>query len=452
MVLEARRYSFMVRPASDLYIFSASLMDFLAPNRLHSLLRPESMAWVGNQVAPPSERTIGIGYLALALAGVGLWRAKAQAAFWGVAALFFLLMALGPSPQLGDITWEDIPSTLDTETAPPGWAPYALLNRLVPFMRISRSVSRFALPVQLSVAVMAGLGLAAWLSRYRQRQALGLGALCLLVLLAEYWVAPYPLSPPDTPDYYTQLAATADAGAVLNLPMNYDRPGYLLYQTVHRRPLTVAYISRDDPRTLTERAPVLQHFRHLGPDIVEVDPAQVGLTVLADLGISQVVLDRYKMPGGLEREYTSELAAAIFAGQAPVFEDERLTVYSVAPPAEPQPYLVLGAENWGPLVEENGERSRRLGEGPAGLALRHLPEGAALRIRYRTAPGGALALGAADGQTVLAALPPAPEPNKVTAPLAELGVAGHDSAAPGNSLTLIATGKVDILGLGLELP
>ncbi|MCR6679099.1 hypothetical protein NVV43_26825, partial [Escherichia marmotae] len=75
---------------------------------------------------------------------------------------------------------------------------------------------------------------------------------------------------------------------MLNLPMNYDRPGYLLYQTVHQKPLTVAYISRDDPRTLTERAPVLQHLRHLGPDIIDVDPAQVGLTVLYDLGIGTV--------------------------------------------------------------------------------------------------------------------------------------------------------------------
>ena len=62
--------------------------------------------------------------------------------------------------------------------------------------------------------------------------------------------------------------------------MNYDRPGYLLYQTVHGKPLTVAYISRDDPRTLTERAPVLQHFRHLGDDIIAVDPAAIAPTVL----------------------------------------------------------------------------------------------------------------------------------------------------------------------------
>ena len=97
--------------------------------------------------------------------------------------------------------------------------------------------------------------------------------------------------------------------------MNYDRPGYLLYQTVHGKPLTVAYISRDDPRTLTERVPVLQHFRHLGPDIIDGAPEQVAATIFADLDVGTVVLDRYKMPGGDERTYTEDLAAAIFAGQ-----------------------------------------------------------------------------------------------------------------------------------------
>lgn len=43
-------------------------------------------------------------------------------------------------------------------------------------------------------------------------------------------------------------------------------------------------------------------------------------TVLADLGVGWVVADCYKMPCGLEREYTSDSAGAIFAGQPPIFE------------------------------------------------------------------------------------------------------------------------------------
>ncbi|MBX2998357.1 MAG: hypothetical protein KF893_07580 [Caldilineaceae bacterium] len=401
MVREAIRFDFMERPASDLYILSATLADFLIPNRLHTLFRPESFMWVGNQIAPVSERTIAIGYLPLILALAAAWLDRRRSGFWLVGALFFLLIALGPVLNLRTIGWDDIP----TGEQPPGWTPYELLNRTIPFMRISRSVSRFAVMVQLAMAVTAAIGLHALLRRRSPRLRRSLAVVAVLVVLAEFWVAPYPLSPPDTPYYYAQIAEES-GGSLLNLPMNYDRPGYLLYQTVHHKPLTVAYISRDDPRTYTERMPVLQHFRHLGSDILEVDPVRVGNTVLHDLGITWVVLDRYKMPGGLERSYTTDLAQGIFAGQAPIYEDERITVYRVSAPAAPQAYPLLGPTGWGPLVREENGGGRRIGNEGAILQLRHLPPAASIAIRYGTAGDLPLQILAQDGRTTT--LPPAP--------------------------------------------
>jgi hypothetical protein len=207
---------------------------------------------------------------------------------------------------------------------------------------------------------------------------------------------------------------------VLNLPMNYDRPGYLLYQTVHQQPLTVAYISRDDPRTWTERVATLQHFRHLGPDILADDPAAIGLTVLQDLGVGTVVLDRYKMPGGLEREYTEALAAEIFAGQTPLFADERITVYQVPTPATPRPYLSLGEQFWGALREYDGVPARQLTGQPALLGLHHLPAGAKLQIRYRTTPTADLRVEGEGGTQLY--LPAAPEGASQTISLSQLGI------------------------------
>ncbi|MCB0132240.1 MAG: hypothetical protein KDD78_15375, partial [Caldilineaceae bacterium] len=63
-----------------------------------------------------------------------------------------------------------------------------------------------------------------------RRRVAPLFAVALLLVLAENWVVPFPMSLPDTPAYYTALAADGRTGALLNLPMNYDRPGYLLYQ------------------------------------------------------------------------------------------------------------------------------------------------------------------------------------------------------------------------------
>jgi hypothetical protein len=433
MVREATQFSFMVRPAQDLYILSASVVDFLIPSRLHTLFRPESFTWPGNQIAPVSERTISIGFVALALALLALLRQRRRALFWAVAALCFLLLALGPKMHIGDITWQSIPE----QPAPNTWSPYSLLNNLVPFMRISRSVSRFALMVQLCVAVLAGIGMAQVMSVRDWRLEIDaqrrisnlqspissflLFASLTALLLFEYWVAPYPVSPPDTSAYYATLAdqpVSPHAPAVLNLPMNYDRPGYLLYQTVHGRPLTVAYISRDDPRTLTERAPVLQHFRHLGPDILTSDPVALGQTVFADLGVGTVVLDRYKMPGGKEREYTEQLARSIFAGQTPEYEDERITVYNVNAPERPQPYLLLGPLHWGPALkdEDGAVIGRTIGDQPAGLSVRHAVGDGVLRVRYRSEDEVRVLDEA--GQ-IFALLPPAPQGSEATISLAD---------------------------------
>ena len=84
------------------------------------------------------------------------WR---KAAFWWVGALLFLVLALGPQWHWGNITWESMPPAVSAGQEIPSWTPYSLLNQLVPFMRISRSVSRIALMVQLCMAVLAAIGL-----------------------------------------------------------------------------------------------------------------------------------------------------------------------------------------------------------------------------------------------------------------------------------------------------
>jgi hypothetical protein len=232
--------------------------------------------------------------------------------------------------------------------------------------------------------------------------------------------------------------------------MNYDRPGYLLYQTVHEKPLTVGYISRDDPRTLTERAPILQHFRHLGPDILDIDPATTGMTVLHDLGVGVVIEDLYKMPGGEERTYTEGLAKAIFTNQPPLFQDDRLTVHKVQPPANPAPYLVLGEFNWGPfVVDKKGTRSRELTNKPALLYGYHLPQKIQLRLRYRTASGASLLVYAADLTKPVAVLTPAPQGNEVL-----IDVSFAQQAAKQQQIALVATAPtgVSVEQIGLVSP
>ncbi len=186
---------------------------------------------------------------------------------------------------------------------------------------------------------------------YRLNRRLPVYAAASALILFEFLSVPYPVSPPDTPSWYFRLASEPGDFAILNLPMSFDRPGYLLYQTVHGKRLTVAYISREDPRTLVDRSPVLQEFRHLHMDILSHHLVENAPSVLDYLKVRYVVLDGYKMPGGKEKTFTERLAGEIFAGEKPVYKDRRLTVYEAPRVFDRHPFVILGT-GWSPLKVE----------------------------------------------------------------------------------------------------
>ena len=383
MLREAGQSRFMVPDPAQSRMLSADLLAFVTPQEFHPLWGKWAQEQGKRFTASLSEHQVFAGFAVLALAALGAWRGRkpgrlrAWVGLWLLALLIFVILALGPVLHIGG----------QTALLPGGGEiplPYAWLVRVVPFMDISRSVSRFDAMVMLALGVLAALGLDGLVRRLPgwRGQVVAFAAIALIVF--EFLPAPYPMSQPDTPDWYKTLAGDARPGAVLNLPMNWDRPGYLLYQTEHGKPLTVAYISRDDPRTLTDRIPVLQHFRHLGPDIIAFDLAAQGQQVLADLGVRWVTLDRYKMPGGREREYTEAAAQAIFGSQPPAYQDERLTVYEVTPSGATEPYLILGA-GWEPYDPASATRSFT---GSAPLIVHAAVPGEAT-VRVSLAPGSA---------------------------------------------------------------
>jgi hypothetical protein len=337
MVVESLRFDFMRPPPGQIVQLSGDLLGFLIPSGQHSLWGEWAARLRQPLNASASENTIYVGVVVLVLAGVGLWRWGRRLGFWALAAVLFAVFALGPVLHIYGQN-RGIP------------LPYALVLRL-PFVEIARTVARYDLLVMLSMGVLAGGGLYALMERISSRGgALAAGAGLVLLVLLDFSPIPYPISPPDTPEFYRELAADPRGGAVMNLPMDWDRPGYLLYQTVHRKPLTAAYITRTDPRTLPGRVPVINRFRHLGEDINRVeDPAAWAPTLFEFMDIRWVVLDRYKMPPGPVRDFNEALAKTLFGGQTPLYEDDRLTVYE-APraPASPRPFIEIGWD-FGPL-------------------------------------------------------------------------------------------------------
>ena len=364
MINEARSSGFMVPDSTQTRTFSADLLAFVTPQEFHPIWGRQAAARAASFTSTTSERTVFAGFVPLLLATVGLigLRGARSRWFWAISLAVFFILALGPVLHINGRT-DLLPGGREIPL------PYALLHRLVPFLNISRSVSRFDVMVMLCLSVLAAAGLAhlvGWISSpprvriplpssaRRKWAGLSFGLLCAGLVVLEFFAAPYPMSPPDTPSWYRGLQSEPGRGAVLNLPMNWDRPGYLLYQTVHKRPLTAAYISRNDPRTLVERSPVLQNLRHLGPDVIAHDLATIAPSVLEYLDVQFMVLDRYKMPvGSDERKLTEEIVQSMVGSQPPEFRDDRLVVYRVEPPAARHPFIILG-EGWGAREVDNG--------------------------------------------------------------------------------------------------
>ncbi|MCB0167438.1 MAG: hypothetical protein KDI79_24625 [Anaerolineae bacterium] len=278
-----------------------------------------------------------------------------------------------------------------------GWQlplPYLLLYYTVPFLDLTRSLSRYNLMFMLGLGVLVSLALARLTNPQPATRPVppparrfGLPLLAAALICFEFLAAPYPLSPIHIPQFYFDIAAQPDRFTLAELPMNWDRPTPLLHQTVHGRPLLTAYTSRDNPLELAWRTPVLQQWRTLGPDIIDQPLDRVASTIFYDFNLRYIVLDYWQMPPGPERDATERWVAAALPGIAPMYEDGRLKVYASPPKGETVPYLSFG-EGWGDRQEQaDGFVTRTLGdtEQPAAELFVHHPAGQSLTLELSVA-------------------------------------------------------------------
>jgi hypothetical protein len=350
MAAEARSADYMVPDQAQIVSLSADLLGLVLPQEMHPLWGQLTGRVAARFTSSTSERMVSLGIVPLALAAVGWWRGgrRARPFVWAGAA--FAVLSLGPALHVAGEVVE-----IGGRPVP---LPGLVLYRLVPFMGIARSVGRYAVIAALAVAVLASLGLRSLMGRRRAWPLLP--ALAGALVLLEFLPAPYPLSQPDVPAWYTSVASDGREGAVLNLPVNWDRPQYLLHQTEHGRPLVSGYTSRRNPWSPVESYPGLQQLRQLGEDVLPFPEPSTFATIAADLGVRYVVLDRYQMPGGEERRLTEEMAARLLEGQPEVYADDRLSVYELTSVPETRAYAYLSGP-WGPAEAGDGGRVMRLG-------------------------------------------------------------------------------------------
>jgi hypothetical protein len=221
------------------------LLAFLSPNPMHPLVR---LMNGDPQALRPTifvEYTAALSLVALliVLAAIIVAKFRPRPA-WVLLPAGFALLALGPFIQV-----------MGYNTHVPG--PWALL-RYVPIVGAARTPTRFAIVVALGLAVLLAGALAAIGRRYPARRQI-VGAIAVLLLVAELWPAPRTLYSASIPALYQAIRDDPRPVRVLELPFGV-RDGvssagnfsarYQFHQTLHGKRLIGGYLSRISPRRL----------------------------------------------------------------------------------------------------------------------------------------------------------------------------------------------------------
>ena len=229
-----------------------------------------------------SEASVYLGYAVIILA-VYLWVKRRETNFtvnlWFFLASFFFLMALGPVFQVNGKTVYD---TL---------MPYTIMEKIIPFLKLSGVPIRMVVMVNLSVSVLSAMAISLISNSTRGRI---FAFLVIALLVVEYMPKSLPAARTEFPNYVTALADFPNDGGVLDkaAPTKYLQ---LYYQTAYRKPMVFGYVART-PSSVVEKEKALNrainrenytalwdtyHIRYIVTrDVIEYDDPYVSVTLV----------------------------------------------------------------------------------------------------------------------------------------------------------------------------
>ncbi len=324
--------------------FSANLLSFVTPSSYQtfwgSVFAPVASTFNGG----PAERTLFLGYTTIALAMVALTSRVARRRelfFWLGAALFFLVVSLGPILRVGGISEFGPDHT-------PIYLPYALLLKLPLVSNIfvvARSISRFAVMAVLGFAVLAAFGLRQLSARFRIAPTLITPVACALVGL-EFITVPLWTTLAQVPAAVVALAEQRDDFAVLDLPVDYRTGGEALYFSLaSRKPTMNGYHARLLPKPGIDGTPALRGLLEI-PDSRDIllEPELTPAQVLSFFKVRYITLHKQtNAPAALAE--SARWIQDHFGNLAPMSDDPKLALYAV-PDSAPPPRVVSFAEGW----------------------------------------------------------------------------------------------------------
>lgn len=276
------------------------LLAFILPNPNHPLAPRSIAAWLASRPNGYLENVASVPWVVLALVAFAWWRGWKPPRWWGLLAVFFGLLALGPFITIAGLN-----------THVPG--PWALL-RYVPVVALARTPARFAVVLILAVSVLFACALT-WIGARYPRRRRSFLLVTAALLLFELLPAPLTLYSAAIPRIYQRVAEDPRNVTVLELPFGI-RDGASSYgnfnarsqffQTAHGKTLMGGYLSRVSQQRvdIMHQDPTLDALALLSED-KPLSPAQdrafraSTASFIARERIGYVVVDRTRSPAAL---------------------------------------------------------------------------------------------------------------------------------------------------------
>jgi hypothetical protein len=338
MVQELRHGGYMYTTGFSLY--SADLLAFVVPSRLHPLFGPEVAPlyrhFTGAMLSG-AEGPVFLGYVGLVLSALAIIKQRTREVhFWALALGIFVVLSLGPVLQVNGVVVR-VPSAIPYIHNAAVPLPYYVLMHL-PVFSIARVPSRWDIMAILCVSVLSGYGLQYLVSHLHSsgRLVRKENVLCLVfagLILFEFLSVPYPTATTAVPAFYQKMGTDSQDYAVFEVAPK-STAQIMYYQTIHHKQLVNGYVSREPTGVwrFIETEPVIRflyHIREVKADKVPVNITNLDPSALSRYNIKYVIVHRESLTQ--QQVYlVDNLFKNASKGAPVVYEDGPMVVYATS--------------------------------------------------------------------------------------------------------------------------
>lgn len=197
--------------------WSSPILSFFLPSPYNGLLHNLSVGYAGIYSVDPNERIAYVGWAAIILLAIGIWKNFKAARLWIILAVFFGWMVLGPYIQWGPYVSQGIPGIY-----------YAY--HFIPGFGVLQEADRFFVAFSVAISMLAAFGMKFIIERFQHADRARMLKVGTVAAFGIFFVfesagfvtpafAPLVTTHISVPSFYSDISRYAGNFSVLQLPV-----------------------------------------------------------------------------------------------------------------------------------------------------------------------------------------------------------------------------------------